>query len=246
MTTTLALIGAGNIGGTLARLAVAAGLDVVLSNSRGPQTLTGLVGELGPSARAASVVDAAEAGDLVVVSLPWGAHAQLPAGALAGKTVIDTMNFYPERDGVLNPADAGLPSSVLVQRRLSGSHVVKAFNNIDFRRLLLCARPAGAPDRSGLPIAADDDGAKAESIRLLDRLGYDAVDLGGLAGSWRSEPGTPVYVHPYLAPGGLSPEQLRPGGLSSEERQRLFFETLEVPVPAATVRDLLDAAVRPQ
>ncbi|MER5179276.1 NADPH-dependent F420 reductase [Streptomyces sp. NPDC002896] len=234
---TLGLIGSGMIGGALARLAVAAGMDVVVSNSRGPETLADLVAELGERARAATPDEAAQAGDLVVATIPLNAYAQLPAAALSGKTVIDTMNYYPERDGRLAELDAGeLTSSELVQRHLPGSRVVKAFNNIDFRRLFTSARPAGDPDRSALPVAADDPAAKGQVTGLLDALGYDAVDIGTLADSWRSEPGTPVYVLPYMAK--------RPEGLSQEETGRWFFETPGVPVPAARVKELTDAAVR--
>lgn len=237
MTKTLGLIGSGMIGGALARLAVAAGLDVVLSNSRGPETLADLVGELGDRARAATPAEAARAGDLVVATVPLHAYARLSAADLAGRTVIDTMNYYPERDGRLAELDGSeLTSSALVQGHLADSYVVKAFNNIDFRRLLTSARPAGAADRSALPIAGDHAAAKDEVARLLDVLGYDAVDIGTLADSWRSEPGTPVYVEPYLAE--------RPAGLGQEEVGRWFFETPGVPVPAARVRELTATAVR--
>jgi predicted dinucleotide-binding enzyme len=236
-TQTLGLIGSGMIGSALARLAVTAGLDVVLSNSRDPDTLASLVAELGGRARAAAPADAALAGDLVVATIPLGAYARLPAAALAGKTVIDTMNYYPDRDGRIAELDAGtLTSSALVQRHLASARVVKAFNNIDFRRLFTLARPSGAPDRSALPIAGDDAEAKARTAELLDALGYDVVDIGTLADSWRSEPGTPVYVQPYLP--------ARPEGISQEEARRWFFETPGIPVPAARVKELADAAVR--
>ncbi|NGO06751.1 NADPH-dependent F420 reductase [Streptomyces sp. HC44] len=236
-TRTLGLIGSGMIGSALAGLGVAAGLDVVVSNSRGPGTLADLVARLGDRARAATPEEAARVGDLVVATIPLKHYAQLPAGALAGKTVIDTMNYYPERDGRLADLDTGGSTSCeLVQRHLTGSRVVKAFNNIDFRRLSVSARPAGAPDRSALPIAGDDPAAKEEVARLLDVLGYDAVDIGTLADSWRSEPGTPVYVQPYLAE--------RPKGLSQEEAGRWFFETPGVPVPATRVEELVGQAVR--
>ncbi|MFJ8021521.1 NADPH-dependent F420 reductase [Streptomyces sp. NPDC096311] len=238
MTKTLALIGSGNIGGALARLAVAAGLDVVVSNSRGPETLAGLVAELGEHARAATPAEAARAGDLVVAAVPLIAYPQLPAEALAGKTVIDTMNYYPDRDGQIAELDAGrLTSSALVQQHLAGSRVVKAFNNIDFARLFSSARPVGAPDRSALPIAGDDAAAKAEAGQLLDVLGYDAVDIGTLADSWRSEPGTPVYVQPYFS---AQPAK----GLSQEEMFRWYIGTPGDQVPAARVKELAEAAVR--
>jgi 8-hydroxy-5-deazaflavin:NADPH oxidoreductase len=175
---------------------------------------------------------------LVVASIPFVAYRKLPAEALSGKIVIDTMNYYPERDSRIAELDAGtLTSSALVQRHLAGSRVVKAFNNIDFHRLFTLARPAGAPDRSALPVAGDDDAAKAQVARLLDTLGYDAVDIGTLADSWRSEPTTPVYVQPYL------PAQPT-AGLSQEEMYRWFLETPGVPVPAGRVKELTDTAVR--
>jgi 8-hydroxy-5-deazaflavin:NADPH oxidoreductase len=233
---TLGLIGSGNIGSTLARLAAAAGLDVVLSNSRGPESLAGLTAELGSRARAATPAEAARAGDLVVATIPLGAYAALPANALAGKTVIDTMNYYPDRDGHIAELDTGtLTSAELVQRHLHTSAVVKAFNNIDSHRLLILARPAGNPDRSALPVAGDDTAAKSAAARLLDALGYDTVDIGTLADSWRSEPGTPVYVQPYF------PAQ-RPLGLSQEDAYRWYLQTPGVPVPTSRVRELADAA----
>ncbi|MDP4502461.1 NADPH-dependent F420 reductase [Nonomuraea turcica] len=238
MTKTLGLIGTGMIGSALARLAVAAGLDVVLSNSRGPGSLAGLVAELGGHARAAIPAEAAQAGDLVVATIPLGAYDRLPTAALAGKTVIDTMNYYPERDGRIAELDSGeLTSSALVQRHLAGSRVVKAFNNIDFHRLLTSARSAGAADRSALPIAGDDPSAKADVARLLDALGYDAVDIGTLADSWRSEPGTPVYVQPYFP--GRPPE-----GVSQDQAFRWFLETPGVVVPTERVKELTGSAVR--
>jgi predicted dinucleotide-binding enzyme len=234
----LGLIGTGMIGGTLARLAVAAGLDVVLSNSRGPATLADLVTELGDRARAATPAEAAQAGDLVVATIPLGVHTQLPADALSGRTVIDTMNYYPQRDGQIPELDSNeLTSSQLVQRHLAGSRVVKAFNNISFFSLGTLARPTGAADRSALPIAGDDPTAKAQVAELLNTLGYDAVDIGSLADSWRSEPETPVYVQPYMP--GQPPE-----GLSQEEAFRWLLETPGNTVPASRVKELTESAVR--
>jgi len=186
------------IGGTVARLAVAAGHPVVLSNSRGPETLQDLVGELGPLARAAAGAEAAAAGDIVVVSIPLKAYRSVPAEPLAGKTVIDTNNYYPQRDGQIAELDSGqATSSELLQRHLPGSAVVKAFNNIFFRHLQSLARPPGAADRTFLPIAGDDPDAKAGVTAFLDSIGYGTVDAGPLAESWRQEPGTPVYGAPY-------------------------------------------------
>ncbi|EWM12211.1 NADPH-dependent F420 reductase [Kutzneria sp. 744] len=238
MTKTLGLIGSGMIGGVLARLAVDAGLDVALSNSRGPATLGELVADLGPRARAVTPAEAAAAGDLVVATVPLHAYDRLPADVLAGRTVIDTMNYYPERDGHIARLDQGeLTSSELVQRHLAGSRVVKAANNMFFLSLLTAGRPAGSLDRSALPVAGDDDAAKAEVAALLDILGYDSVDTGSLADSWRSEPGTPVYVMPYFP-------AVPPWGSSPDKLHRWFVETEGAPVTAGRVRSLIDRAVR--
>ena len=196
--TTIGIIGSGMIGGTVARLSVAAGHRVVLSNSRGPETLAELAAELGPQATAATAGQAAEAGDLVVVSVPVKAFAGVPAKPLAGQAVLDTGNYYPQRDGHIEELEVGaLTSSGLLQRYLPDAHVVKVFNNIFFRHLASLARPHGAPDRSALPIAGDNEEAKAAVTVYLDSIGYDAVDAGPLADSWHQEPGTPAYGSPY-------------------------------------------------
>jgi predicted dinucleotide-binding enzyme len=195
--TTVGFIGSGRIGGTLARLSVAAGHQVVLSNSRGPGTLAGLAAELGPRARAATTAEAA-AGDLVVVSIPLRAYPSVPAGPLAGSVVIDTCNYYPQRDGQIAELDSGsVTSSELIQRHLPDSAVVKAFNNIFFKHLGSLPRAPGAPDRTAMAIAGDSAEAKAAVTRHLDSIGYDTVDAGPLAEGWRMEPGTPVYGAPY-------------------------------------------------
>jgi 8-hydroxy-5-deazaflavin:NADPH oxidoreductase len=186
------------IGGTLARLATGAGYQVVLSNSRGPQTLADLAAELGPQARAATCAEAAAAGDLVVVAIPVKAYLGLPAASFAGKVVMDTGNYYPERDGQIAELDSGaLTSSELLARQLPGASVVKVFNNIFFKHLLNLPRPAGAADRSYLPIAGDSAAAKAAVTAFLGSIGYGAVDVGPLAGCWRQQPGTPAYGPPY-------------------------------------------------
>ncbi|WP_328405798.1 NADPH-dependent F420 reductase [Nocardia sp. NBC_00403] len=238
MPQTLGLIGSGMIGTSIARLAVAADLEVVLSNSRDPETLADLVAELGGRARAATPEAAARAADLVVAAIPLHAYEKLPAEALAGKTVLDTANYYPERDGHVAELDAGeLTSAALLQRHLAGSRVIKAFNNITPHQLLSLARPAGAPDRSALPVAGDDAEAKARATRLLNILGYDAVDTGTLATSWRSEPSTPVYIQPYL---GETP------AMNVEDFLRWTLRTPGIVVPAAQVRKLVETAVRQQ
>jgi predicted dinucleotide-binding enzyme len=182
----------------VARLSVAAGHRVVLSNSRGPETLQELAAELGPLATAATAGQAAEAGDLVVVSVPVKAFAEIPAKPLAGKPVLDTGNYYPQRDGQIEELDTfALTSSGLLQRYLPDAHVVKIFNNIYFKHLQSLARPAGAEDRTALPLAGDDETAKAKVTAYLDSIGYDAVDAGPVGQSWRQEPGTPAYGTPY-------------------------------------------------
>lgn len=195
---TLGIIGSGNIGTAVAQLAVEAGIEVVMANSRGPESLADKVRELG--IRAGTVEEAAAAGDWVLVTIPLGRYDELPAELFAGKVVLDTMNYYPSRDGRIERLDREeLTTAQLVQERYAGAHTVKVFNNISFRGIVPLARPAGADDRTALPIAGDDAAAKAEVTKLLDALGFDAVDVGTLADSWRFEPETGVYVTPYLA-----------------------------------------------
>lgn len=203
--TTLGIIGSGHIGGTVARLAVAAGYDVVVSNSRGPETLRDLVSELGPRARAATAQQAGEAGDLVLVSVPLKAYDKVPVGPLVGKVVMDTNNYYPERDGAIAELDARTTTtSELLQRHLPQSHVVKVFNNIFFEHLLAMARPSGAPDRNTLLIAGDDPTAKKTVTQFLDDIGYDTSDTGPLADSWRFERDQPAYAGAYAEDGDFS------------------------------------------
>lgn len=198
---TIGFIGAGNIGSNVARIAVAAGYDVVLSNRRGPDTLADLVTELGPHARAATPEEAAEAGDLVVVTVPLHAYTSVPAAPLSGKTVIDTDNYYPQRDGRIPELDdESTTTSELLQAHLPDSHVVKAFNNIPAALIPTLARPHGDPDRSVLAIAADDDGAKQEVTDFLDAAGYDAYDVGALAEGWRYQRDTAAYAGLYSRP----------------------------------------------
>ena len=200
--TTLALIGSGNIGSTVARLAVDAGYDVVLSNSRGPETLADLVTELGPHARAATATEAAEAGELVLVTVPLKAYQQIPVQPLAGKVVLDTNNYYPDRDGHFAELDSKTTTtSELLQAHLPDSRVVKVFNNIFFKNLQSMARPTGSTDRNTLIIAGDDADAKRTATEFLDAIGYDAYDAGPLADSWRFERDQPAYAMPYVKNG---------------------------------------------
>ena len=194
MTKTIGLIGAGHIGGQLARLAVEHGYDVVVSNSRGPETLTDLVRELGPRARAGTVAQAAEAGDIVVVTIPLKSIADVPAAPLAGKIVIDTNNYYPQRDGHIPELDREQTTTAeLLQRHLPSSKVVKAFNHIYAAELTTHGQPAGTPNRRALAIAGNDAEARTVVAQLIDQFGFDVVDMGGLAESWRIQRDTPGY-----------------------------------------------------
>jgi 8-hydroxy-5-deazaflavin:NADPH oxidoreductase len=191
---TIGIIGAGHIGSQIARAAIAAGYDVVISNSRGPQTLEGLVAELGPRARAATSEDAAAAGDFAVVTIPLKAYQDVPVGPLAGKVVIDTDNYYPGRDGVIPELeDESTTVSELLQAHLPTSKVVKGFNHIPFDDITTDGTPAGTDNRRAIGIAGDDADAKNLVTRLYDEIGFDAVDAGSLAEGWRLQRDTPAY-----------------------------------------------------
>jgi 8-hydroxy-5-deazaflavin:NADPH oxidoreductase len=191
---TIGLIGAGHIGSQLARLAVSHGYDVVVSNSRGPETLEPLVRELGPHARAGTAVEAAAAGDLVVVTIPLKNIDGVPVAPLNGKIVIDTNNYYPQRDGHIRELDdEQTTTSELLQRHLSRSKVVKAFNHIYAAALTTDGQQAGTANRRALAIAGNDADAKATVGRLIDHFGFDVVDLGPLRESWRIQRDTPGY-----------------------------------------------------
>jgi 8-hydroxy-5-deazaflavin:NADPH oxidoreductase len=192
---TIGLIGAGNIGSQVARKAIASGYDVVISNSRGPETLVDLVSELGPRAHAGTSKEAAAAGGLVVVAIPLKAIDDIPAEPLVGKTVIDANNYYPRRDGNIAALDDdSVTSSELLQARLPGAHVVKAFNHIYARQITTGGTPSGTRNRRALAIAGDDQVAKVRVAELINEFGFDVVDAGPLAESWRIQPGTPGYV----------------------------------------------------
>jgi predicted dinucleotide-binding enzyme len=192
--TTIGLIGAGRIGSQVARLAVAHGYDVVISNSRGPETLAALVRELGPKARAATAVEVAKAGDIVVVTIPLKNISSVPAEPLAGKIVIDTNNYYPQRDGHIRELDdESTTTSELLQAHLPSSKVVKAFNHIYAADLTTHGQPAGTRNRRALVIAGDDAAAKATVTKMLDAFGFDTVDAGPLKEGWRIQRDTPGY-----------------------------------------------------
>ncbi|MGJ6981563.1 NADPH-dependent F420 reductase [Aestuariimicrobium soli] len=197
---TIGLIGAGHIGSQLARLAVAAGHHVVISNSRGPETLAELVAELGPRARAATPVEAAEAADIAVVTIPLKAIDTVPVEPLAGKIVIDTNNYYPQRDGqIAELDDESTTTAELLQRRLPSSKVVKAFNHINFGHLTTHGEPAGTPGRRALVAIGDDPEAVALVGHLLDQFGFDAVELTPLSEGWRIQRDTPAYGPRFTA-----------------------------------------------
>lgn len=198
--TTLGIIGAGHIGTALAQAATDAGYDVVLSNSRGPETLTELVERIGArpsgrgSVRAATAAEAGAAGDLVVVTVPLGAVGDVPVEPLAGKVVIDTNNYYPERDGhIAELDDETTTTSELLQAHLPTSRVVKAFNHVYAADITARRTPPGTPHRRALAIAGDDASAKEVVASFIDELGFDVVDLGPLAEGWRVQRDTPGY-----------------------------------------------------
>ena len=192
--TTIGLIGAGHIGSQVARLAVAHDHNVVISNSRGPETLSELVAELGPRARAATAAEAATAGDIVVVTVPLKNYRSIPVEPLRGKVVIDTNNYYPQRDGHIPELDnESTTTAELLQAHLPTSKVVKAFNHIYAAELTTHGQPPGTKNRRALVIAGDDREAKATVTRLLDQFGFDTVDAGPLKEGWRIQRDTPGY-----------------------------------------------------
>jgi 8-hydroxy-5-deazaflavin:NADPH oxidoreductase len=198
----IGVIGSGNIGATAAKLFAAAGHRVVVSNSRGPETLDGLVEEIGPGVRAGTVGEAAEFGEVVMEAIPFGRYGELPVEKLSGKVFVTASNYYPGRDGEVE--HGGLASSELVQKHLPGARVVKAFNTIYFERLRNNGRPdAPLEERETVFLAGDDEGAKAIVSGLIEEIGFAPVDTGTLAESRRQEPGSPIYNVP------MRPEQAR-------------------------------------
>ena len=192
--TTIGIIGAGNIGTAVAQAVIAKGYDVVISNSRGPETLAGVVAELGPKARAATAAEAGAAGDAVVVTVPLRALPDIPVEPLAGKVVIDTNNYYWERDGHIVALDRGEATvSGLLQEHLPTSKVAKGFNHIGAADIPTHGTPAGTPNRRAIATASDHPEAIEFVTRLYDELGYDAVNLGPLSESWRVERDRPGY-----------------------------------------------------
>lgn len=188
----IGIIGAGNIGGTLARLLSARGHEVFLANSRGPDSLRELVADLGPNVRAVTVQGAAREGEVVIEAIPFGRLAELPRAELDGKILVTAANYYPQRDGQIDLG--GRSEAEYTARLLPGVRVVKAFNTIWFKHLAQQGDPAKGPDeRRALFVEADDPEAKAVVSRLIDELGFAAVDGGSLRDSTRFQPGAPLY-----------------------------------------------------
>lgn len=217
------IVGAGHIGGTLTHRLRALGYDVAVANSRGPETLAGLAAETG--ATPASILDVAADKDLVIVAIPEKSVPSLPRDLLARTpataVVVDTGNYYPQRDGRIAAIENGMTESGWVAEQL-GWPVVKAFNNIMAQHLMDGGKPTSAAKRIALPVAGDDDVAKRFVLKLINELGFDGVDAGGLDQSWRQQPGSPVYGADLDADGVL-----RALGAASEERPAQF----RAPVP---------------
>lgn len=193
--TTIGIIGAGEVGSQIARAAIANGYEVVIANSRGPETLRGLIARLGPSARAATAAAAAEAGDFAVVAVPLKLANDMPVEQLAGKIVLDTNNYMPWRDGRFPVVDSGEKTvHELRQEQLPTSKVAKAFTHIQAPRLVISAKPAGAPDRHALSVSSNYPEAVELVTRLYDEFGFDTVDNSPLSESWRSGPGQPAWI----------------------------------------------------
>jgi 8-hydroxy-5-deazaflavin:NADPH oxidoreductase len=193
--TTIGIIGSGHVGTNLARAAITHGYDVVLSNSQGPASLTGLVADLGSRATAATPLEAARAADFAIIAIPITAVGQVPAEPLAGKVVIATTNYFPQRDGPIAEIDDGTTTAPgLLQAHLPASKVVRAFSMINAAEMSGDGHPNGDPKRRALALAGDDPAAKQLVAGLYNEFGFDALDLGGLDESWRVDPGQPAFV----------------------------------------------------
>lgn len=198
----IGIIGAGNIGGTLTRRLRALGHDVSVANSRGPETLQALATDTG--AHAVPVDAATRDKEVVIVTIPMKNVPELPKDAFAAMpastVVIDTGNYYPRRDGRIDAIEHGTTESRWVSQQI-GRPVIKTFNNIYAKHLMERGTPKGTPKRIALPVAGDDARAKEIVMRLVDELGFDPVDAGGLDDSWRQQPGSPVYAADFDADG---------------------------------------------
>ncbi|MEV8403812.1 NADPH-dependent F420 reductase [Streptomyces niveus] len=230
---TLGIVGSGNIGAAVTRLAVRAGVRVLISNSRGPRSLTSFADELGGGTRPVSIEEAARASELVVVAIPFLRFRDLPPAYFEGQTVVETMNFDPRRDQeVAHLLEAGSTPSELIQAHLADAHIVKAFSNIFAAHLELLARPPGAPDRSALPVVSDNGESKRQAMSLLSALGWDSVDVGSLSDSNLFDLGTPAFCAPYM-----------------KDSSGSWWDRLDtdpgVPLPASQLRLKLDSARLP-
>jgi predicted dinucleotide-binding enzyme len=193
--TTIGIIGSGQVGSNLAKAAIAHGYDVVLSNSQGPDSLAGLVSELGPRASAATAAEAGAAGDFAIVAIPLATIDQVPVEPLAGKVVIATINYFPQRLGHVPEIDDGTTTAPgLLQAHLPTSKVVRAFSMIDAGDMSGDGHPEGDPKRRALALAGDDPAAKQLVAGLYNEFGFDALDIGGLGESWRIDAGQPAFV----------------------------------------------------
>lgn len=219
----IGIIGSGSIGTALARLALAAGYETMIANSRGPESLQNLIEELGPEAHAGKVREAAEYGEIPVLSVPLTAYPNLPEGLFEGKTVLSTGNYYPYRDGRIAELDIPeMTTAEYEQSLLPGSHLVKAFNNIVAHHIPLLA---GSQPRTALPVAGDDDAAKREVTKIVLEFGFNTVDAGTLAQSWSFEPESGAYTSIYAASQeGFRQDYLADPGapVSSEQLQELL------------------------
>jgi len=193
--TTIGILGSGHVGSSLARAAIAHGYDVVISNSQGPDTLGGLVADLGPEATAATSAAAAAAADFAIVAIPVTTIDQVPVEPLAGKVVITTINYFPDRLGHIAGIDNGTTTAPgLLQAHLPASRVVRAFNMINAGEMSGDGHPAGDPKRRALALSGDDTAAKQLVANLYNEFGFDALDIGSLDESWRLDPGQPAFV----------------------------------------------------
>ncbi len=231
----VSIIGPGGIGGVVATLAARRGHEVILTDSRGTATLADQVRTLGPNATAASLTEAVQAADIVVLAMPLTALSRLPAKDFDGRIIIDMMNYYPMRESQIAVLDDGeMTSAEMVQRELPGARVIKALNNQDAPHLLL-----NAGTGSALPVAGDDAEAKESVAAFLRDLGYETIDAGMLSDSWRMEPGAPIYVWPYAPalPDGMDP--------LSDDAKVFYVTTAGTPVTRQAARELLAQAKRP-
>ena len=224
----IGIIGSGSIGAAVARLAVAAGWEVLIANSRGPASLSGLIEELGPLARAGEVQEAVEFGDIPVLAVPLAAYPKLPQATFTGRTVLSTGNYYPHRDGRIEQLDTlATTTAEYEQALLPEARIVKAFNSILFTHI---PNLANSTPRTALPIAGDDDAAKAGVSELVNALGFDTVDAGTLAESWRFEPESGAYTQIYVA--------------DLDAFRADYLSDPGAPLPADQLRTLLEKSTR--